>query len=417
MMIHLKGRLVLLVLPLLILCFLSHEGAAFTYFSYPYGEKVGVPDARSLSMGGTGVAFQGNALALSTNPACLAEIKSFGAACSIQLVKADEDRAFPYHDSFDGFVGYNTYAMNSNVYSKCAIGVVKAFKKPHMPSLSIAAYPLYDWNYDYFEEVRDESDLLIGKNIIENSKGVYAVSVGLAERVIPWLDLGVSLNFLNGDGQFERSSFGDTIIVLDRQDLDCDGLNFNLGAAARVSRRVRLGLMYRSQANLEGTAKFSGKEIASPDSSRPLELTYPYSIAFGVEFRPRNDLTTRLNFDIKFTQWSKFEDKTCQTIDFDDVWQFAAGVEHKFFVGVPFRFGFRYQPSYQDKEVITTAVSFGTGFSYQGFQIDFGGELGTSTWRQEDLFPEGYYGGVERADKDRIKESLLRAMVSIGYQI
>ncbi|MCK4597338.1 hypothetical protein KAU04_04830, partial [bacterium] len=123
------------------------------------------------------------------------------------------------------------------------------------------------------------------------------------------------------------------------------------------------------------------------------------------------------NFDIKFTQWSKFEDKICQAVDFDDVWQFAAGVEHKFFVGVPFRFGFRYQPSYQDKEIITTAVSFGTGFSYQGFQIDFGGEVGTSTWRQEDLFPEGYYGGVERADKDRVKESLLRAMVSIGYQI
>lgn len=417
MMVHLKGRLLLLVLPLLTLGVLAHEALAFTQFSYPYGERVGVFDARSLSMGGTGVAFQENALALCVNPACLAEIKAFGAASSVQLIKVDEDRAFPFHDSFDGFVDYNTYAMNSNVYSAYAFGVVKAFRESPLPTLGVAGYPLYDWKYDYFEEVRDEGDLVIGKNVMEHRKGIYAVSVGLAERALPWLSLGASLNFLNGDGEFERRAFGDTIIVLDHQELDCDGINLNLGAMAQVSKRVRLGLMYRSEAKLDGTAKFSGKNIATPDSSRPLELTYPYSIAFGVEYRPRNDLTTRLNFDVEFTQWSQFEDRANEDLDFDDVWQFAGGVEHQFFIGYPFRFGFRYQPNYQDKEVTTTAVSFGTGFNYQEFQIDFGAEVGTRTWRQDDLFPESYYGGVERTDKDRVKESLLRAMVSIGYQI
>jgi hypothetical protein len=414
---HFKRRLALLGLTVLSLFLLVHGAAAFTHFSYPYGERVGVYDARSLGMGQTGVAFQNNAFALNLNPACLAGVKDLSVSSSVHLVKVDEDRAFPFHDSFDGFVDYNTYAMNSNLYSGYAFGVVKTFQQSPMPTVGLAVYPLYDWNYDYQEQVRDESDALIGRNVIENRKGIYAVSFGLAENVTPWLDLGAAFNYLNGDGEFEQRVFSDTVIVLDRQELDADGMSFNLGAMAQISPRVRIGLGYRSEAKVDGTVKFSGKNVAAPDSSRSVELTYPYSVVFGVEYRPRNDLTTRLNFDVEFTQWSKFSDADEETIEFDDVWQFAGGVEHQFIVGFPARFGFRYQPSYQDKDVTTTAVTFGTGFSHGGFQIDFGGEVGTRSWREYDLFPERYFGGVERTDQDKVKESLIRAMVSIGYRI
>jgi long-subunit fatty acid transport protein len=416
MKVHLKGRWLSLVLPLLAMCVFSQQGTAFTYRSYPYGEKIGALDARSLSMGGTGVAFQDNAFALSINPACLTQVKNFGASSSILVVKVDEDRAFPYHDSFEGFVDYNTYAMNSNLYGTYAFGAVKVFNNSRMPTLSVAGYPLYDWKYDYFEEVRDDGDVLIGKNVMKHEGGIYAISVGLADRATSWLNLGGSLNFLNGNGEFEHMAFGDTVIILDRQEIDCDGINLHLGALAQVSSRIRLGLRYRSEAKMDGKARFSGKKIAAPDSSRGLDWTYPYSVALGVEYRPRNDLTARLTFDAEFTQWSHFEDKADTSISFDDVWQFAGAVEHKFFMGYPFRFGFRYQPSYQDKQVTTTAITFGTGFPLENFQIDFGGEVATRSWRQDDLFPEELFGGVERAGKDRVKESLLRAMVSVNYQ-
>jgi len=337
---------------------------------------------------------------------------------TVNVNKIDEDRAFPYHDSFDGFVGYNTYAMNSNVYGSYALGAAKAFPgSGRFPNLALAGYPLYDWNYDYLEEVRDESDALIGKNIMEHRDGIYAVSLGAAEKVIPWLDAGLSINYLKAGGYFEQRVFGDTTIVHLRRELDADGFNLNLGVVAQILPRLRAGLVYRSQAQLDGTVEFSGKSIANPDSSTKLELTYPQAVAMGVEFRPRNDLTTRLNFDIEFTQWSKFEDASDETLEFDDVWEFSGGVEHQFFIGVPFRFGFRYQPSYHDEEITTTAVSFGTGFATQGFQIDFGGEIGTRTWRQMDLFPESTFGGVERTEKDRVEESHLRAMISVGYRL
>jgi hypothetical protein len=405
-----------LVLGALLL--LSQGAGAVSYFGYPYGERVGPFDARSLAMGGTGAAFGQHAFALHTNPACLAAVTAFGVNSTIQLTKVDEDRAFPFHDSFDGFVDYNTYAMNSHVYSSYALGAVKAFPGARrFPNLALAGYPLYDWNYDYIEEVRDESDALIGKNVMEHRDGIWALSLGAAQRVTNWLDAGLAINYLKADGEFERRAFGDTLIVEDRQTLDASGFNLNLGAVARVTHRVRLGLTYRSQAQMDGTLKLSGTSIAAPDSSRDLELTYPHSVVLGVEFRPRNDLTTRLNFDVEYTPWSTFEDKADETIEYDDIWQFAGGVEHYFFVGAPFRFGFRYQPSYQDKKITTTAVSFGTGFTYEGFQIDLGGEIGTRSWRQEDLFPESYHGGTERSGKDRVKESLLRAMVSVGYRI
>ncbi len=407
-----------LLLALALLWPFARGASAFTYFSYPYGERAGSYDARSLAMAGTGVAYGPNVFALRTNPANLADVTGFVVNSTVTLNKVDEDRAFPYHDSFDGFVGYNTYAMNSNVYASYALGAARAFPGPsRFPNLALAGYPLYDWNYDYLEEVRDQNDDLIGKNIMEHRDGIYAVSLGAADKVISWLDAGLSINYLKAGGHFEQRAFGDTTIVQLRREVDADGFNLNLGVVAQITPRLRAGLVYRSQAKLDGTAEFSGKSIADPDSSTKLELTYPQNVAMGVEFRPRNDLTTRLNFDIEFTQWSKFEDASDETLEFDDVWEFSGGVEHQFFVGVPFRFGFRYQPSYHDEDITTAAVSFGTGFNYQGFQIDFGGEIGTRTWRQEDLFPESYHGGVERSDKDRVEESHLRAMVSVGYRI
>jgi hypothetical protein len=407
-----------LLLALVLLWPFAREAAAFTYLSYPYGEGAGPYDARSLAMAGTGVAYGPTVFALRTNPANLAGVNGFVVNSTVALTKVDEDRAFPFHDSFDGFVDYNTYAMNSDVYGSYALGAAKAFPESgRFPNLALAGYPLYDWNYDYLEEVRDESDALIGKNVIENQGGVYAVSLGAAEKAVPWLDVGLSINYLKAGGHFERRSFGDTTIVQLRRELDGDGLSLNLGTVAQISPRLRLGLAYRSQAKIDGTVEFSGKRIANPDSSAKLELTYPQGVAMGVEFRPRNDLTTRLNFDVQFTQWSKFKDAAAESLRFDDVWEFSGGVEHQFFVGVPFRFGFRYQPSYHDEDITTTAVSFGTGFEYQGFQIDFGGEIGTRTWRQEDLFPESYFGGVERSEKDRVEESHFRAMVSVGYRI
>ncbi len=408
----------LLLLALGLLWPFARGAAAFTYYSYPYGEQVGLFDARSLALAGTGVAFGEHAFALHGNPANLADVKSFAVNSCIALTKVDEDRAFPFHDSFDGFVDYNTYAMNSNVYGSYALGMVKAFPEAgRFPNLALAGYPLYDWNYDYYEEVRDESDALIGKNIMEHRDGIYAISLGAAEQVVSWLDVGLSINYLKAGGTFEQRAFGDTVIVDLRREVDADGFSLNLGTVAQISPRLRLGLVYRSRARLDGTMAFSGKNIADPDSSVKLERTYPHTVALGVEFRPRNELTTRLNFDIEFTQWSKFEDTADEAVDFEDVWQFSGGVEHYFFIGAPFRFGFRYQPSYHDQAITTTAVSFGTGFTYQGFQIDLGGEIGTRSWRQEDLFPESYYGGVERSGKDRVEESQLRAMVSVGYRI
>jgi hypothetical protein len=63
MQVYLKVRFSLLLLPLLATCVFSQQGVAFTYHSYPYGEKVGALDAHSMSMGGTGVAVPAQAVA------------------------------------------------------------------------------------------------------------------------------------------------------------------------------------------------------------------------------------------------------------------------------------------------------------------------------------------------------------------
>ena len=101
-----------------------------------------------------------------------------------------------------------TKDLFKHAYGNYALGAVKAFPEMRrFPNLAVAGYPLYDWNYDYFEEVRDDNDRLIGKNVMEHRKGIYAISAGAAHQALSWLDVGLAVNFLKANGQFERRAF------------------------------------------------------------------------------------------------------------------------------------------------------------------------------------------------------------------
>lgn len=150
------------------------------------------------------------------------------------------------------------------------------------------------------------------------------------------------------------------------------------------------------------------------DTTRSYSLTYPWEANLGVEYRPRSELQTRVYLETHFARWSRLRAEPVDTSlpKLKDVWEIRGGVEHIFFNQIPVRFGFLYQPSPFGHDMAISSFTFGTGFETKGMRIDLGGEMGNREYRQEDIFPDG-----SESRMDRVKESLLKFMVTVSYQI
>ena len=83
-----------------------------------YGNAVFFHNARSLGMGGTGIADGSSSSDFSINPALGVYNQSdLSVAAKGHFNKYQEDRSFPYYDSFGGFVDYGSYVFNENWYN------------------------------------------------------------------------------------------------------------------------------------------------------------------------------------------------------------------------------------------------------------------------------------------------------------
>jgi len=395
---------------------------SYTFYDTFYGGRITALNARSLSLGHTGVVSEPLAIAL--NPALSSSVKDLRLTTSLRVTQATENRAFPVHDSFEGFLTYNTYAMNTNYYDDFSFAVVKGFTYKYLPTIGLAWYPFSNLRYNYEEEIRgqegEDMDRLIAKNLIKASGEINALSLSLSQGITPWLGMGASLNILRGTAKrtkgtdFLDTTQIDTTTVWKNRSLK--GSNISLGLTYKPSGRIRFGLSYRSKPTIEGDhihQDFLGDSLIA-DTTFSYSFTYPWGVNFGVEYRPRSKLQTRVYLETEFIRWSKLraEPKDTSLLKLWDVWEIRGGVEHIFFNQIPARFGFLYQPSPFGRDMAVSSFTFGTGFETKGIKIDLGGEIGNREYRQEDLFPDG-----SELRKDRVKESLLKLIATVSYKI
>ncbi len=98
---------------------LAGSAGAFTLAEWErYGYTMSTYDARSLAMGGAGLAAIDGAAGMALNPALLGKSEGIDVALTGVVVVAEEARETPLHDSFDGVIAYNTYALNTEVYDR-----------------------------------------------------------------------------------------------------------------------------------------------------------------------------------------------------------------------------------------------------------------------------------------------------------
>ncbi len=393
-----------------------------------FGQHISAITARSLSMGGAGLA-NGNAfLASSHNPALA--VNSEGQIAfntGFRLQNIEEDRAFPYRDNFGGFVDFGSYYFQNNWYGSMYGQIVYAPGIEGLMDLHISTghIPFTDFNYDYFEEVRSSGfgDELLAYNIIENEGELSAIPLNFAVR--PWeqLTVGAGISFLVGDVIYNERIVAKAIDVSDLEhstkiENELDGLPVvtNLGSSYIVDERLTIATTYRLPFTVKTNAKLTQTTVDTTYSlSSSREVDYPARVGFGIDYRFENILAAQIMIDYYYEFWSDFKDSWNNNLNFEDTYNFRVGIEHLFFDGIPFRAGFSFGTLREDKSLTETILSVGTGFNFKDVQIDFAAGYSNNQFTQDDLYDNGDYGETTRTDLDRVNWTQVFARIDLSY--
>jgi hypothetical protein len=400
------------VMALLAVASLCGSAAAFSYAEWHYGELLSAGDARSLALGGAGLASADGARGAGLNPALVAKTVGLEIAASAMAVTAEESREAPLYDSFEGVIGYNTYAFNSTLYDRY-VGTIAwkaAGEYDWAPAVAIGYHPRLDMSYNYHVQYRDSDtqaepmDRILYDYWVESDGGVNAFTVTLAHEVVPEVYLGLGVDFLRGQADAEERWVYPE--YSEEEDVDSwfssddfSGTQFTVGLLVEKLHRVDMAVVYR--AGFELAADYSEESTEDETTDGNLTYTYPSAIAVGFEYHPRNEIKTTVSLDIEYTQWSEFEDSLIDDLDLDDTIEYRVGVEHEFFNSSHARFGFLYQPSYMDEETTRAAFCVGLGLDIVGVRLDVGGQLGVREYDVED---------------GRIRETTTTAMATLTHR-
>ncbi|MCK4680331.1 hypothetical protein KAT82_04350, partial [bacterium] len=390
---------------------LAGSAGAFTLAEWErYGYAMSTYDARSLGMGGAGLAAMDGAAGMALNPALLGKTEGIDVALTGLIVLAEESRETPLHDSFEGVIGYNTYALSTEIYDRY-VGAVAFSPATELtdfewaPVVAVGYGPRIDMSYRYHVQYRDPdfqtepADKVLSDYYLEGDGGVNAFSVGLGQEVASDVYVGLGVDFLRGDYKvserevFPADSDQENTGSYDDYD-DVTGTRFTLGVLFENLHRVDIAAVYRVPFKLSGD--HSSRTVGSEDGpTNSFEYDYPGELVLGLEYHPRNLLMTTVSCDVEYTRWSGFrwsgfEDGTkSKDPELNDTFTYRLGVEHAFFDDTYARFGFSYRPSYVDKRNTTTAFSVGLGLDIQGVRVDLGGQVGLREYRIGDDIEHG----------------------------
>lgn len=400
----------------LALALVPAAACAYTLAEMHYGDAMPPYDARSLALGGAGLASADGARGLAVNPALLGKADGVDIAFTGLVIAAEEARDIPLHDSFDGIIADNTYALNMNLYDRYIASVAL---DPTMmvgdvgvpvPVIGIGYRPLLDMSYHYHVQYRDPdtqtepNDKILYDYYVDQDGGVNAFSVALGQEIVPDIMAGIGVDFLQGDFDVQER----WIFPPDSEEDDVDaraaydnlgGTRFTVGLHSEQFHRFDLAVVYRSGFTLEGDYSVSPTGEDTLGAGGTIELEYPDIWAFGVQYHPRNGVLTTVNLDVEYARWSEFEDNT-RDADFDDTITYRIGVEHEFYDDTQARFGFSYQPSYIDERTTRAAFSAGLGLKVLGVPVDIGGQVGL---REYDI------------DEGRVRETTTMVMVTVVH--
>ncbi|RMH63021.1 MAG: hypothetical protein D6677_08365 [Calditrichaeota bacterium] len=391
-----------------------------------YGETIFAPSARSLSMGGAGLAAGNPALAAGYNPALAARADS---GLTLWLgsgyAALTEDRSFPYYDNFNGFVDYGSFYYQDNSVFHAAVQI--AWQLPPLYSglnmvLSTSVQPFIDYNYTYFEEVRSSGfgDNLLAYNEQTSNGYRYRNTLTLAASY-GTVSAGVSVAVLNGDpdgsDRIEPKALSVEDIARDVQisrKTEVLPALATLGAAWRVNERLTVGASFRTPFTIDETLTYSSTDTTYRIRSA---MRYPARVGVGLDYRFRNILQARLMVDFYYTFWSRFEDSADPSQAFNNTYNARIGVEHVFFDDFAFRAGYSFETDRENRELTRTRLTTGIGYRMNRLEWNAGFAWSALEFFQADLYDNALYGETSRSDNDRVQWNETLAKIDLTIHL
>lgn len=422
-------KLIIFSLIFFLFSSLLAQRADLNFSKMRYGQEIPVSPARLLALGGSGLAGGGTQGALMLNPALSMQAEKMIEFHVGGLTNHfEEDRSFPYYDSFVGFNDYGSYSFNAHwyhdFYGTLLVRLPLLFGQ--RVNLSAGYQPFMDFNYNYLEEVRDpvdKSDKLLGYNRIQHEGKLNSIPFGVAVSPFSRFSLGVQLSYLFGSIDsivtIEPKLYPDMSIARTeraKKEIANTPLISKFGAHYQFSDHLALAGTVQLPFTVRFERKFTDSRIDTVINSRQ-SFDYPISWGVGLDYRFTNPLEARLMMDFRYDLWSGFKDKNRTAFSFNDTYQFNTGVEHIFFDRVPFRVGFSFGNLRESKELTRTMLSIGTGFITQNVCVNIAGGVSSMEFYQNDLFAESVYNLPERTDSDRVRTTEYFARLDFSYQL
>lgn len=400
------------------------QRADFNQMKMRYGEAVSFTDARTLGLGGAGIAGGTAFSATLLNPALLSGSKGLVQfQTGMNFTKISEDRAFPYYDSFVGFNDYGSYTYNEHWYSRFQGSVVVRPPFPFLKGFTFAAafLPFKDMQYDYKEEVRDpvnKSDILLGYNSVAQDGFLYQTSIAAAYEVLENLSVGLQVGLLSGDIDSVMNidpKFENVMDAARREHrtkvLDGKPVTTSLGLRYAYNERLALGFSARAPY----AVSFKNSVVSPSDTTGISQtLTYPTRLGAGLEYKFVNALAAKISFDFVYDFWSNFKDNR-NPVTFQDTYTIHTGVEHLFFDKIPLRAGFLFGTLRESKDFSRTVITVGSGFEVQNVKVNVAGGISSMQYYQDDYFADSIYGLGNRSDSDRVDVTQYFLRIDLNY--
>ncbi len=362
-----------------------------------YGDPATSLSAEIDAMAGTGTALYRGGFSNVLNPAMLTagpdETRVDGA---FSLSQAHEDRFIPLFDTFTSYVTDTAIATNRHHYFGTGFALARRLPVAWRPvTAALSLTDRYSFAYDFSEQIRDPDsfnsprDAVLQERAVEIDGMLRALSGGAAIELGPRVSLGVAAHYAFG-GRDQTRQVRDydapASSLLENSDFDMEGLNFTFGARLHVDERLELGLSYESPLAVTGNTLTETFYGAYPDSVRSLTGTtgvdYPRAWRGGLAYRPRSAPRTVFTVDAAWREWSELDDSRLagdNPLLLEDALDVAIGIEHRFYNGLPVRFGFRRLDAYDDREVGASFFTAGVGLAAGGGTVSVSAELSKMT--------------------------------------
>ncbi len=340
------------------------------------GDYIFYYDAHSLAVGGNTTVIENT-----INPASIGlsgeMLVNFGGL----LYAGTEKRGLRVYDSYGNNIGISTIAVNRITepgFAPASLVIPLAFIR-----LGARYYQIYDFNYRYYYDYRDDFYQII-KTVDDYYSGSLKSLSPLACFNYKGFSFGVEQRFVYGDIKSEQK----IIFPQDEDSIVNRSYKFS-GSSARAgvlfvpSDHYGFGYCYTHRLN-----------VADANNT----MVFPASHVLGCFYRPPQRVPTKFMVEIDYQLWD------------EPILIYKFGVEHTILYHYVLRYGFCLFPDHAQTAIWTTNITFGFGIKLKNYHFDAGFAYGKRDYKNSD------FGGLEIGETYIFDETHNHFLISIGFK-